>query len=239
MRRCHTESVDSRTPDRVLRGVVAASAATAIALLGHVLAGGPAPGLAGLLVPWWLSVTLCTALAGRTVSLPRTAAAVLGSQLAFHLLFVLGSAGTGTVSLHMHHHGHGTPPSAAVDPVADGAVSDMTGAAGASTVHGSHAALHGAHLDAPMLLGHLAAAVLTIALLHRGERLLERAGAVGLTALDALTRCIVLVGWAVMPPRRSSARARRLRALVVPPRLRGRPAAAPDCGRSPPLILAV
>jgi hypothetical protein len=68
--------------------------ATCAALLSHLLGGGAVPGWLGLLVPWVLSLAVCTALAGRRLSLWRTTASVGLSQVLFHTLFVLGAPGS-------------------------------------------------------------------------------------------------------------------------------------------------
>src|SRR5690625_5788395 len=60
----------SREPLRLVRGGVAATVATALALIGHVAGGGAMPGWLGIALPWWLSVTVCTVLAGTRFSLP-------------------------------------------------------------------------------------------------------------------------------------------------------------------------
>lgn len=150
----------SRSPLRLVRGALAATLASAVALGGHVLGGGDVPAAAGVLVPWWLSVTLCTLLAGSRFGLPRMAAAVVGSQLLFHALFVLGTGGTGAAFVD--------PPGSHLGHVATG-----------SADHGAHlvegAAGHSVHLlgaGLPMQIGHLVAALLTTMLLHRGETVL-------------------------------------------------------------------
>ena len=77
---------------RVARGGVAASVATWAALLSHVAAGGAMPGWLGVAVPLVLSVAVCTALAGRHLSLVRLAVAVTASQLLFHMGTIFGLA---------------------------------------------------------------------------------------------------------------------------------------------------
>lgn len=127
----------------LLRGFVGATIATFVALASHVWVGGDMPGMLGIAVPWVLSLTVCTLLAGRRLSLIRLSVSVLVSQLLFHALFVLGSI-TPQGGLGPHVHGIGVLPAA-------GDVS---------------AALP---QDLVMWLAHGAAAVLTIAALHRGE----------------------------------------------------------------------
>lgn len=170
----------SREPLRLVRGAAAATVATTVALTGHVLGGGLAPSWLGVLLPWWLSVAVCTVLAGSRFSLPRMALAVTGSQALFHGLFMAGTPGAAPAQLaappgkhlgHGSHHGdslgHGT-----------GLAGHGAGPVGDHTVHGvgeaAQHALHGDHGGAAMILGHLLAAALTTVLLHRGESILHR-----------------------------------------------------------------
>lgn len=175
----------SRDPLRLVRGAAAATVATAVALVGHVLGGGITPGMLGVLLPWWLSVAVCTVLAGSRFSLPRMALAVTGSQALFHTLFLAGTPGSPSAALvappgkhlgHSTHAGHGSGPGHL------GVQSDPT--AQVSALPGGHAArglgeaaqhaMHADHGGTAMLLGHLLAAALTTLLLHRGESLLHR-----------------------------------------------------------------
>ncbi|MEV5042030.1 hypothetical protein [Microbacterium sp. LMI1x-1-1.1] len=135
---------------RVARGALAASVATWAALLSHVAGGGQVPGWLGIAVPFALSLFVCTALAGRRLSLPRLALAVTGSQLLFHTLFVIGTI-TPSAMPHEHHMA---------------LMTDAGGTAAAICADPLMWAMHGL------------AAVLTIALLHRGERAAQRLFAV-------------------------------------------------------------
>lgn len=137
----------SRAP-RVARGLVAASVATFVALLSHVAGGGAMPGWLGIVVPWVLSVFVCTLLAGRRLSVFRLSLSVTLSQVLFHGLFVLGAADAGAVTAGGHHHGAIT----------------LAPLSGETT-----AALYA---DAAMWGWHVLAAVVTVAALHRGERVL-------------------------------------------------------------------
>ncbi|QCR42142.1 hypothetical protein C1N74_16305 (plasmid) [Microbacterium sp. SGAir0570] len=131
-----------------MRGLLASSFATFIALMSHVAAGGTVPGVLGVVVPWVLSLFVCVLLAGRALSLARLTLAVMLSQSLFHVLFVLGSfspSGSSSVGGH-HSHAHSMV---------------MTGG-GAMT-----SALHG---DVSMWLAHGVAAAVTVAALYRGER---------------------------------------------------------------------
>lgn len=140
------------TPSRkpaVLRGFMAASLATFAALAGHLTAGGQMPGVLGILIPWVFSLMICVLLAGRKLSVIRLSASVAISQFLFHLLFVLGTiTPTGSAAPHVH----GAPlvlPAIASTGAADTVVA-----------------------DGAMWFGHLAAVIVTVVALHRGERVL-------------------------------------------------------------------
>lgn len=89
--------MDSRWA-RVARGTTAAAVATFVAAFSHTLAGGLAPRLFGLAVTFVISVAVCTALAGRSLSAPRLALSVAISQALFHELF--STLGTPVVPNH-------------------------------------------------------------------------------------------------------------------------------------------
>lgn len=134
---------------RVARGWVAAFFATVIALCSHRLAGGSNPGGLAILLSLGFSGLVCTALAGKTLSLTRQAIAVALSQFAFHAVFSLLSS----VALPMStatHNMHGMTP----------AHLDILNSTTAPTVM---------HATTAMWLGHAAAAMLTIAALRGGE----------------------------------------------------------------------
>lgn len=138
---------------RVARGGAGAVGATLLAALSHSVAGGDITWLAivaTMVVAW----PLCTALAGCVGSLWRLSSAVIAAQFLFHWSF----AGLGI----------------------------STSAAGSSILGGGHnaghAAGHAGHsmtafdvapsmsADTTMWMLHALAAILTITLLHRGER---------------------------------------------------------------------
>lgn len=120
--------------------------ATWAALLSHVAAGGQMPGWLGITVPLILSIAVCTALAGRRLSLGRLAPAVAASQVLFHTLFVLGAV-TPSGATHAHH----------LLPMTDAVASTASMPA-----------------DPLMWVMHGVAALLTVAVLHRGERAAQR-----------------------------------------------------------------
>lgn len=139
---------------RVARGGVGAGVASLLAALSHSVAGGDMSWLA-IVATTILALPLCTALAGRVGSLWRLSVAVGAAQFLFHWSFA----------------GLGISASAAGSSILGG---------GAAMPHG---AAHSAHhlaaasfvpsafgADATMWLLHAVAAVLTIGLLHRGER---------------------------------------------------------------------
>ncbi len=176
---------------RVARGLVAAGIATFVAAFSHVAAGGGAPGSAGLALAVAFSAVTCVLLTRRALSLPLLAISVLMSQFAFHLLFEVGSAsgmattasGIGGVAAgHTAHHG-------------------ISGAMIASTA-GSTASTH-PHDGGWMWVAHAIAALATIALLHRGERMLRRLLALARTPLAAGVRAArlpIVVAAALLDP---------------------------------------
>ncbi|MET0161019.1 MAG: hypothetical protein ABW204_00040 [Microbacteriaceae bacterium] len=146
---------------RLARAAVAASIATLTALVSHVIAGGAVPQLIGVAVPLVLSLLVCLVLVGRRLSLIGLSLSVAGSQLLFHLLFVLG-AGSTTVSSsgdaahaipagHAGHagHAHHLEIAGSADIVAAGTL---------------------------MWAGHAVAAIVTIAALYLGESALTAVG---------------------------------------------------------------
>lgn len=149
---------------RLVRGWAAALAATAVAAASHVLAGGVIPHPSIVLFCLALSAMVSCALAGRSMSLPGTAGAVLASQAIFHLLFTVGgagipSAGSGAAGARAAGHaGHDTA---------------LTQLAEAGPL-GTGAAAAAESSSALMWLGHLLAAAATVALIRNGEAALLR-----------------------------------------------------------------
>ncbi|NQX34896.1 hypothetical protein [Herbiconiux sp. VKM Ac-2851] len=142
----------SRTT-RAARGLAAAAIALFLAALSHVAAGGGAPGQAGAALAAAFAALVCVGLAGRRLSVPRLAIAVLISQFAFHLLFGVGSGtGSGLAVATAHHHGR-----AVSTLVPDALQSSLA----ATPAH--------AHDSGWMWVSHAVAAVLTVLVLARGE----------------------------------------------------------------------
>jgi hypothetical protein len=147
---------DDRTRGaRALRGALAASSATFVALMSHLAGGGQLPGLLGIVVPLALSLPICIAWSGR-LSLAGLSASVVASQLFFHVLFMLGTpAGSRPAAAASGAHaGH------------EGMVMAPAPSAGQATEM--------AHADPTMWLWHGLAAVVTIVVLYRGELMLLR-----------------------------------------------------------------
>ncbi|NYF09585.1 mannose/fructose/N-acetylgalactosamine-specific phosphotransferase system component IID [Leifsonia sp. AK011] len=127
----------------VAKGLSAAAIATFVALFGHVAGGGDIPGVWGFVAPLVLSAAVCVLIAGRKLSLVRLAMSVLVSQVLFHFLFVLGGSSSGTAVASTHEH------------------------------HGTTATLVVSHATTSMGVGHVLAAVVTIAALYFGERVIR------------------------------------------------------------------
>lgn len=133
---------------RLVRGAAASSVATIVAAVSHTIGGGapPHPLLIAALAVFLAPVAAL--LIGRRLSLFRLSAVVVLSQSVFHVLFVaLNATVTPMVASAGHHHA-----------LTLGPVGDTTA---------------GAAQDASMLGAHAFAAILTIALLWRGETLLR------------------------------------------------------------------
>lgn len=190
------------------RAAVAASVATFAALLSHVVGGGAMPAPAGIAVPWVLSLAVCTTIAGRRLSLSRLSVAVPLSQLLFHALFVVGS-----------------PASSAGVPVPAGAHSHLP--LTITAVGGESLAA-----DPAMWIGHALAALATVALLHRGERVTVAAAGIAASLTSWVRRQLRMpVAQACVPA--SAPRVLGTR-IAVPPRSRlGADAVDP---RGPPLF---
>jgi hypothetical protein len=170
------EDRPGRTPARALRGALAASSATLVALASHLAAGGGMPAPAGIAVPLALSLPVCMAWAGRRPSLPRLSASVLASQLFFHVLFVLGTPAA-PASSGSHPHGGHAGHAGTVMPTTTAHTGQLT---------------EMAHADASMWVWHAIAAVTTIVVLHRGELLVLR-----LRELAAQAAAWLLRGWTI------------------------------------------
>lgn len=133
---------------RLVRGWIGAVVATSIAAASHVLAGGSVPEVPLLALALALSALISTALTGTGLSLWRLTSGVLASQGLFHWLFIGTAAPHHTQVPAGGHAAH----SVHLEPGAGEAVA---------------AAMD--HTSALMWAGHTLAAVLTVAILRRGE----------------------------------------------------------------------
>ncbi|MDN3497291.1 hypothetical protein QL996_15230, partial [Planococcus sp. APC 4015] len=145
---------------RTLRGITAAAVATWLAAVSHTLGGGTAPDAALLLVVTALAAPLGVALAGRRLGLVRLTLTVVATQLLLHVAFAW---------------------TAGLDPTAGG-----THVHGGALVTGDQTTT--LLPDLGMTLAHVLAALVTIALLRRGERAM-RSVARGLR--DLVARLVV------------------------------------------------
>ncbi len=132
--------MDSRWA-RVGRGTIAAALATFVAAFSHAIGGDAAPSWFGVGASFVLSLAVCTALAGRSLSWVRLAASVAVSQVLFHTLF--SGLGSPTMS---PEHGHDAAALTSTMPMPMDA-------------HGER-----------MILAHIIAGIITLLALRYGER---------------------------------------------------------------------
>ncbi len=167
------------------------------------------PGPLGILVPWMLSVIVCTLFAGRRLSAVRLSISVAMSQFLFHVLFVLGTiTPTATTSGHMHGMAMTLPTGT---PVTEAVLADSS-----------------------MWCGHAVAAALTIVVLHRGERMLVQLCALSRNLGVWLHQRLGLVFFSPAPVERA-----RTRFATEEERLPLSPWREVTRRRGPPLLRAV
>lgn len=162
----------------VTRGLLAATFATFVAALFHVAGGGADPSALAIVVSLTFSGLACIALAGRRLSRVRLSISVALSQLIFHALFSLGQPGVILVSTH------------GIRPVHDGTQMAMmsgglsvAGVQGAQSMQGMQG-LQDVIPDTPLMwVSHIAAALVTIVAISRGEKTIR--------AVCALARIVV------------------------------------------------
>jgi hypothetical protein len=154
---------------RLVRGQIVAVSATFVAAFSHGAADGGHPPLVAIALALAFSSVACVLLATAHLSRARLAASVAITQLLYHGLFSLfGTAGQPTSVITSGHHG--------TIVISSGAGEAASGAT-----------------DPWMLAAHAAAAVVTFAILVRGER--------SLAAIWALARLIVAaLTWWRLPP---------------------------------------
>jgi hypothetical protein len=136
-----------------VRGAAASATATLLAAVSHTIGGGQPPSALLMLSTTVLLAPLAAFLVGRTTRMVSVAGAVTVTQAVFHLLFAfVGQLPVAGILPGSHVHGALT----LADPAR----------ASAPPMHASHSA-------AVMLLAHICAAVVTTALLWRGELMLR------------------------------------------------------------------
>jgi len=207
---------------RVVRGGIAATISVFVALCSHLLAGGDAPGLPGILLCLAFAAMICIALAGRRLSTPKLAVAVGASQFLFHGVFAMlgsaplsfgsGSLGSGTISTMPMSHGM------------DMGVHPLPGALPTA------AADTGMAMPTWMWFAHGIAAVITVLALRFGERAFWQ--------LVALARPWVRMLLAFARPVAVHTPPARIPALdaLLPPRL---VVLSPRRHRGPPALVAL
>ncbi len=203
------------TPTRkpaVVRGFAAATLATFAALAGHMTGGGQMPGPLGIVVPWVFSFMICVLLAGRKLSVVRLSASVVVSQLLFHTLFVLGTVSPSGIATP---HVHGAPLVLPAGPAGSGVAEAVVA-------------------DSSMWFGHALAAIVTVVVAYRGERLLLALRALAVQAVRWVRRRVdaVLASPSVLLVQELGAlfeRARPVDAHVL----------ATLRGRAPPVLSAI
>jgi hypothetical protein len=169
---------------RAARGAAASLTTVLLAGTAHTLAGAGAPSPLLIAVAAVLTAPLAVVLVGRRPSALRTSTAVAAAQVAFHVLFALFA-----------------DPTAVSYTPADGVVGHAAAhAAPAMTLLHASGGGHDMRPGSPMVLAHLVAAVTTVVLLHRGERVL-RALARGIRRL--LPRIAVIAPRPTVPRRMS------------------------------------
>ena len=136
---------------RLLRAASASAVATLLAAASHTIAGGAAPHPLLVAAVAILVIPVAALLIGVRASRLRVALTVLFSQAAFHLVFQLLGAPTGATAFtgHTHHAGLALDI-ATLGPVAAASAPDTL-----------------------MLVGHVAAAVVTTLLVWHGESMVR------------------------------------------------------------------
>jgi hypothetical protein len=201
---CDNNSVETRARHRrTLRGILAAAAATFVALASHILGGGTFPTAMGIIVPLALSILVCVLLAGRRLSLARLAVSVGVSQTLFHLLFSLfvptaSASGSGLRGLLGGHSAH-----LAVGQGTSGTSGAHAAHASMPTMDAASTAAHGmhSHHSPAMLLAHCVAGIVTVAMIYWAERLPVMLGEFARLIIGAIIPRLVLLRTPISGPR--------------------------------------
>jgi len=136
---------------RAVRGALAGSVTTLLALAFHVFGGGAAPDAVAVGGSLLAAIWVCTVLAGRRLRPWTLAVAVALAQLVLHTVFSISTATVATI-----------PP-----------------AAGSAHAHGDAAIGAIVHTGHAMWLAHVIAGAVTVAGILVGDRMLSAATGVG------------------------------------------------------------
>lgn len=183
---------------RLIRGAVGGSATTLLALVFHVVGGGESPPAPVVAGSVATAVWVCTMIGSQALRLPVLAAGIAAAQFILHWVFSV-STGTGEA---------------------------LT--AGAAGAHDHTFELAGLGMGHAMWWSHVAAGVITLVVLTRGERVL-----VGLLELAALAVARIVVAAGPAPARRRLA----LRAAASPATLVQALLATTASRRGPPVAV--
>jgi len=137
---------------RLLRAILVTATAVVISSSAHIAAGGSAPGVIGVVTALVLGTALGTVLlVGSRLTLARTAATIAGGQVVFHAVFGWGSGGAAAAvsGASLPGHVHGTAVGVSADALP-------------------------AHDASGMLLAHVVAGALSLAVLLVEQHLLDR-----------------------------------------------------------------
>jgi hypothetical protein len=196
----------------VTRGLLAATFATFVAALFHVAGGGADPSALAIVVSLTFSGLACIALAGRRLSRVRLSISVALSQLIFHALFSLGQPGVILVSTHGIRHVHDATQMAMM-----GGGLNVAGVQGAQSMQGMQG-LQDVIPDTPLMwVSHIAAAVVTIVAISRGEKAIR---AVCALARIVAARLVPVQDATPLPLQRSVTPQPFARRLALPNRVR-------------------
>ena len=196
----------------VTRGLLAATFATFVAALFHVAGGGADPSALAIVVSLTFSGLACIALAGRRLSRVRLSISVALSQLIFHALFSLGQPGVILVSTHGISHVHDATQMAMM-----GGGLSVAGVQGAQSMQGMQG-LQDVIPDTPLMwVSHIAAAVVTIVAISRGEKAIR---AVCALARIVAARLVPVQDATPLPLQRSVTTQPFARRLALPSRIR-------------------
>ncbi len=183
---------------RLLRGMLVTGTTVAIASTAHLVAGGAAPGVAGIVIAMLLGSVLGLWLLGDSRLRPvPTALVVAGGQGVFHAVFSWGALGASSSG---DHNGHGVVVPAEL----------------AASVTHDHSS---------MVFAHVVAGVVSLALLLSEQRIIDSVAALAVSVVRRLLPLasvpIILVR-PVAPLTRDSAHPRG-RSSLPPPLRRGPP----------------